>query len=228
MADYEKVVQMLGENLASFLEISKKFLLDWEVKPKQLLHTLQNIKKVDLVGLIEGTHEIKPKIIVSKVSLDKKTSFSIWKTIKLGTFKNTGEIINFFKEKYYEFEIDSSSEVMISSFLFRIAWSQKEIQLVKVSVFELCGKNKATYKEICVNAKKLGLKLCPREVGPQLRFQYMNQSEDKSLYIAMNAFSCDGYELIFKLLKRKHKLVLEQASGHPDISYENEYFVFCI
>jgi len=56
---YKKVVEMLGENLASFLELSKKLLIDWKVEPKKLLHFLQNIRKDDLIGLMEGTHEVR-------------------------------------------------------------------------------------------------------------------------------------------------------------------------
>ncbi len=61
MADYKKVVEMLGEHLASFLELAKKMLIDWAIEPKKLLHTLHQIRKSDLVGLIEGTHEITHK-----------------------------------------------------------------------------------------------------------------------------------------------------------------------
>jgi hypothetical protein len=56
---YKKVVEMLGENLASFLELAKKLLIDWKVEPKKLLHLGHNIPKDDLLGLIAGTHEIK-------------------------------------------------------------------------------------------------------------------------------------------------------------------------
>lgn len=56
---YKKVIEMLGENLASFLELAKKWLVDWSVETKKLLHTFHNLKKEDLLGLIAGTHEIK-------------------------------------------------------------------------------------------------------------------------------------------------------------------------
>jgi len=59
MAEYQKVIEMLGDNFASFLELVKKLFVDWAVNPKQLLHMLQNIRKADLLGLIAGTHEIK-------------------------------------------------------------------------------------------------------------------------------------------------------------------------
>lgn len=66
MASYEKVVGLLGANLASFLELAKKLLIDWAIEPKKLLHLFQNIRKEDLIGLIEGTHEIKVKAVEAK------------------------------------------------------------------------------------------------------------------------------------------------------------------
>ena len=65
---YSKVVEMLGENLASFLELSKKWLVDWSVDTKKLFHFFHNIKKEDLIGLIDGTHQITKKAISGFVS----------------------------------------------------------------------------------------------------------------------------------------------------------------
>ncbi len=56
---YKKVVEMLGENLASFLELAKKWLVDWSVDTKKLLHFFHNIKKEDLIGLLDGTHAVQ-------------------------------------------------------------------------------------------------------------------------------------------------------------------------
>lgn len=72
---YKKVVEMLGENLASFLELAKKLLIDWEVDPKQLLHTLQNLRKADLLGLINGTHQIQKKKDGSLIKIDRSVPF---------------------------------------------------------------------------------------------------------------------------------------------------------
>lgn len=66
---FEKVVEMLGDNLASLLELAKKWLVDWAVDRKKLLDTLHQIHKEDLVGLKDGTHEIKAKAVSDKFAL---------------------------------------------------------------------------------------------------------------------------------------------------------------
>ena len=83
MADYKKVVEMLGENLASFLKLSEKFLIDWKVDVKKFLHTFHNIPKDDLLGLIAGTHEIKQ---IKKLEEPKPAG-------KFVLFADLGEII---------------------------------------------------------------------------------------------------------------------------------------
>lgn len=69
---YKKVVEMLGDNLASFLELVKKFLIDWKVDLKKLLHTFHNIPKEDFIGFINGTHEIVKKNSGLLTNLDYK------------------------------------------------------------------------------------------------------------------------------------------------------------
>ncbi len=61
MTSYKKVVEMLGESLASLLELAKRWLIDWGMEPKKLLYLLLHLRKEDLVGLLAGTHEITPK-----------------------------------------------------------------------------------------------------------------------------------------------------------------------
>ena len=76
MANYTKVVEMLGENLASFLELGKKILVDWKVDTRKVLSMLHNLRKADFIGLIEGTHEIR-EIILKVIHPD-------YKPIKMG------------------------------------------------------------------------------------------------------------------------------------------------
>lgn len=67
MATYEEVVEMLGSNLASFLELAKKLLITWGINPKKLIHLLYHLKKEALIGLMDGTHEITAKATASTI-----------------------------------------------------------------------------------------------------------------------------------------------------------------
>jgi hypothetical protein len=111
MANYQKVVEMLGENLASFLELAKKLLIDWKVDPKRLLHILQNIRKEDLVGLIEGTHSIMPKI-----EEDFLNDLGIYSISGYSEIKNLGDhkkdFKSFFDSDYKKWKLAQSQEAL--------------------------------------------------------------------------------------------------------------------
>ncbi len=87
MATYEKVVGLLGVNLASFLELAKKLLIDWAIEPKKLLHLFQNIRKEDLIGLIDGTHEIKAKAVEAKPEAKPAESSACCLTLVLSPYQ---------------------------------------------------------------------------------------------------------------------------------------------
>jgi hypothetical protein len=67
---YQQVVEALGENLASSLELLKKWL-GWFGNFKRLLDCFHQLRKEDLVGLVNGTHKIV------RVKEDKRDGFSI-------------------------------------------------------------------------------------------------------------------------------------------------------
>lgn len=49
---------MLGERFASVFELLKKWLIDWSVDTDKLLHFAHQMRKEDLLGLLEGTHKV--------------------------------------------------------------------------------------------------------------------------------------------------------------------------
>jgi hypothetical protein len=85
MADYKDVVEMFGNNLASLLELAKKWLT-WKIDFIKLLHSLHQIKKIDLLGLVEGTHQITTISIPIKA---KASAFD--STIYVDRFIDVGE-----------------------------------------------------------------------------------------------------------------------------------------
>lgn len=150
------------------------------------------------LGGMEGVLEfLSGKTIVVKVS-DEKTSFSVWKTIKLGTLKNADEFRKALKKD--GFKIGDWGNDILGKPAFTVSSEEEEIQLANVSVADLGFKNGANYGDICAKAKALGLELCPNEVGPQLRLQYKDQPKGECLRIAMKPITdSDGDLNIFSV-----------------------------
>ena len=94
------------------------------------------------------------------------------------------------KEK--KINISGNAEYMVKSEKFSTLNNQEQITLVRLKVRDLGFKNGATTDEIYIKAKELGLELCPAEVGPNLRLQYMDQPSGEWLYIAMKQITGRG------------------------------------
>ena len=107
-----------------------------------------------------------------------------WKTIKLGTGLKTAA--DFRKAlKAGGFRIGDWANDILGKPAFSAATKEVEVELVKVLVRELGFKNGATRQEIYQRAQELGLKICPNEVGPQLRLQYKDQPNGEWIVVAM-------------------------------------------
>ncbi len=179
------------------------------------------------LGGMEGVMDfLSGKTIVVKVPSDEKTSFNVWKTIKLGTLKNADEFRKALKKD--GFKIGDWGNDIIGKPAFTVASTEEEIQLVNVSVADLGFKNGATYKDICAKAKELGLELCPNEVGPQLRLQYKDQPKGEYLRIAMEPITdSDGILGIFDVGHGGDDLWLYGHYGYSVSFWSADYrFVF--
>ena len=66
-----------------------------------------------------------------------------------------------------------------------VAKEPTDIDIIVLSVAELGFPNGATRKDIYNKALSLGLQLCPAEVGPQLRLQYLDQPHGEWILIGM-------------------------------------------
>ena len=71
-----------------------------------------------------------------------------------------------------------------------------DVDLVVASVSELGFHDSAPLADIYWRAGELGLELCPAEVAPLLRLQYVNQPLGEFLNIAMRPIATYGGELI--------------------------------
>ena len=192
--------------------------------------TLGQVETVfNKLGGTEGVANfLSGKTMVVEVHSDEKTSFNVWKTIKIGTFKNAKELRKALKKN--GFGISDKAKDILGKPAFIVAVVEEEIQLVNVSVADLGYKSGATYKDICAKAKELGLEFCPNEIGPQLRLQYKNQPKGEDLYIAMEPISDSGGDFrIFNVGHGGGDLWLGGSIGYSDIFCDaNHHFVFCL
>src|SRR5262245_4163276 len=118
-------------------------------------------------------------------SVDAKatTNISIWKTIVLGTFKNARALREALLAAHCRIG-DLADEILYGPDI--IVNRMRTVDLVVLSVAALgFGAEGASLADIYARAGELGLELCPVEVAPQLRLQYLDQPLGEFLHIAM-------------------------------------------
>ena len=122
------------------------------------------------------------------------TEFKVFKTIKLGTgIKDADGYRKAIKDK--RMHIGEFANDILGNPAFNVATKETEVDLVIVSVAELGFKDGAKLKDIYTRAKEKGLQLCPNEVGPQLRLQYIDQLKGEWLVVGMEPIAVSGDDL---------------------------------
>lgn len=140
----------------------------------------------------------------------------IWKVVKLGTgLKTANEFRKALRAEGNK--INDWGKDILGKSAFKAASEPTKIELVLVTVAKL-GFNKGAYrKDIYKRALKLGLALCPNEVGPQLRLQYMDQPKGEWLRIAMEPLAdSDGDLHVFDVGRGEYGFWLGADGGRPD------------
>jgi hypothetical protein len=66
----------------------------------------------------------------------------------------------------------------------KTAYTSDDLSLVAVSQLGF-GSNRASFAEVHAHAMEVGLDLCPPDVGPQLRLQYLDRKVGEYLVIGM-------------------------------------------
>ena len=121
------------------------------------------------------------------------------------------------------------SDAFEQSRMNRIVRTGKEserVDLVRLSVANLGLQHHVSMQEIFERAFKLGLQLCPLEVGPELR---LHTKDEEDMYVAMERILIlDGHPFMFNLRKQDGRLRL----GGYDSSVDNQWasvrrFLFC-
>ncbi|HCR41789.1 TPA: hypothetical protein DIV45_00210 [Patescibacteria group bacterium] len=108
----------------------------------------------------------------------------IWKPIKLGTgLKNRNDFVNAIEKAGGR--VRDWAKDLLGRPGFTVSSELTEVNLVIVTGSDLGFTKAMPRKDIYEKALSLGYKLCPPEVGPQLRLQYMDQPKGEWLLVAM-------------------------------------------
>ena len=138
------------------------------------------------VSELAGTDAIRNKTIVD---------IPIWKRITVGTYKG----VNGMREALDGalMRIGESADEILGRPAFPYSRTKTELDLVVLTAADLGFETGSrSVGEIYRRAMQLGLELCPAEVGPQLRLQYVNQPVGEFLRIAMQPVATYHGELM--------------------------------
>jgi hypothetical protein len=151
----------------------------------------------------------------------------IWKTITVGGSKGVNAIREAMETAPCRIQIGDDANEILGRPAFPFIKKPVELDLVVLSVFELGFGDQASRKavqvslhEIYARAAALGFDLCPAEVGPALRLNYLDQPLGEFLHIAMKPVARYTGELVsFTVGAGGAELLLIGGNGDPDVMY---------
>jgi hypothetical protein len=140
----------------------------------------------------------------------------IWRTITLGT--NSG--VDAYREALdaARVKVGDSADEILGRTTFSYASIKTQVELALVSVAELGAEaDAASRSDVYRWAKQIGLELCPAEVGPQLRLDYLDQPVGEALDIAMEPVATYSGDLtVLALVNFGSGLALIGGDGRSD------------
>jgi len=138
--------------------------------------------------------------------------------------------------------MNAYGEMLLDDERFTISDTKYSIQTVELTVANLGFSNGATLPQLYKRADELGLDLCPPELGPYLRLDYMEQPEGNpknliqgkqapsgSITIASEILTeDDDFPKGFYLRKMNGKLWLRgYIADQLHVWNPNDHFIFC-
>jgi hypothetical protein len=125
-----------------------------------------------------------PRAQSSGLSVDKPAHFPIWRTIALGTYKGVDAYRDALDSA--RIKLGLSADEILGRPAFAYAKMKTEVKLAVLSAADLgVESDESSLSDVYERARRVGLELCPAEVGPQLRLEYRNQPLGEALDIAM-------------------------------------------
>jgi hypothetical protein len=157
----------------------------------------------------------------------------VWKTITVGGSKGVNAVRVAMEIAPCPIFIGDDADEILGRPAFPFLKQPNELDLVVLSVFELGFGDRDARKEvelgagveislrdIYARAVSLGFELCPAEVGPALRLQYLDQPTGEFLHIAMKPVARYSGELVNLTVGRGGTtLLLVGGNGDPDVMH---------
>ena len=155
----------------------------------------------------------------------------IWKTITVGGSKGVNAFRVAIEAAPCPMTIGDDADEALGRPAFPFVKTPFELDLVVLSTFdlgfgdetsrndpELAASVDVSLHDIYARAITLGFELCPAEVGPALRLNYLNQPLDEFLRIAMKPVALySGALVAFTVGNGGASLLLGGRNGHPDV-----------
>lgn len=139
----------------------------------------------------------------------------IWKTIKIGK-KDSADLLAALKGVYVS---DNAKELISRVSPPTTSLEETSVNLVLISASKLGLKgDEITLTQIIEAAGKVGLKICPPELGPYLRYQYTDQPSGERIFVAMDPLDYKDQKRIFTLDESGNKAWLYTIYGFPSLT----------
>jgi hypothetical protein len=170
-----------------------------------------------------------PAISAATQTVSAAGKTRIWKTITVGGSNGVNAVRVAIETAPCPMLIGDDADEVLGRPTFPFGRKPVELDLVVVSVFELglgdqASRNdvelasavEVSLRDVYARAVALGFELCPAEVGPALRLQYLDQPLGEFLRIAMTPVARYTGELVdFTLGNGGAGLVLVGGNGDP-------------
>src|SRR5262245_56794165 len=170
-----------------------------------------------------------PGVQSSGVNLNKSAHFQIWRTITLGTYKGVDAYRDALDSA--RIKLGLSADEILGRPAFPYAKMKTDVKLAMLLAAELgVESDESSLSDVYQRARRVGLELCPAEVGVQLRLEYRNQPLGEALDIAMEPVATySGDPTILTLANWGTGLILIGRDGRSESTVNRiSRFVFAL
>jgi hypothetical protein len=172
---------------------------------------------IDLAGAATPSVEVDhdPRVRIPSLGGETIAGVPIWRTVTLGTYETVDALRGALHAE--RIRVEDTADELLSRPAFNLSKTRRDARLVVLAVSELGFQEEGvSLADISARARQLGFELCPAEVGPQLRLQYLKQPLGEFLHIAMAPIARYGGEPTdFTVANGGGGLILIAGDAHP-------------